>query len=621
MPNITGSPTQTAAEVPTLAHLPNLDTTPMTTGDMSCAKVGGVSAGGGPQLFVLDKTSTEPPDGDLFVAAQGGGTWIDLGVWTSKTATPTGAYAGTGPLALNDLVYVDADNHVARADASNILKLPAVGFVFSIDLAAAKPYGVRYLGEQEGFAGLVAGKTYYASDTTPGGITLVAPAAPGTFVQAVGVAKSAATFIVNPEVDIPGIVPVLGYPVSDAIFAVKSAGDPTKLFELLLAGQGVGTTTTIVTTAVVSRPFRLPNISGTGVVQQDVTGEVLLGSDVALHGSVANLQLSTAALDAAKVRTNQYGANTSAPAAVGFKSRGVVVGALAGLQAGDPLYEIVGSGVAPDGLSLPNAASETLQVPANFIPAAQAYLASEIVVRTTPLAGPVAQIAAKVTSEGETQTLRGVRAGGSATLPANLGTGTLWSSGAGSPEGVVVGSPGDVFSSTSGGVDATFWVKLSGVGTTTGWGPVSKASLQYVKLAVDYSNNGPVDTYTDIISGSIVTLQACNLLIRFDVTGQCADIGSGAVTRQASFRILVDGVDQLPHAGFTGGDVVITLGAEGYNSASGTVLVAVAASAVPHVIKLQGAHLADATPGAPVLNIDPVTNPNVAGASMTIQVA
>jgi hypothetical protein len=44
-----------------------------------------------------------------------------------------------------------------------------------------------------------------------------------------------------------------------------------------------------------------------------------------------------------------------------------------------------------------------------------------------------------------------------------------WSAGAGNPNGVVVGSPGDIYSNTNGGANTTLWVKESGVGTNTGW--------------------------------------------------------------------------------------------------------------------------------------------------------
>jgi hypothetical protein len=41
--------------------------------------------------------------------------------------------------------------------------------------------------------------------------------------------------------------------------------------------------------------------------------------------------------------------------------------------------------------------------------------------------------------------------------------------GNGSPEGVVVGSPGDAYFNGLGGAFQTFWVKESGIGTSDGW--------------------------------------------------------------------------------------------------------------------------------------------------------
>lgn len=43
------------------------------------------------------------------------------------------------------------------------------------------------------------------------------------------------------------------------------------------------------------------------------------------------------------------------------------------------------------------------------------------------------------------------------------------SSGVGSPEGVLVGSPGDLYMNTSGGANTSLYVKESGVATNTGW--------------------------------------------------------------------------------------------------------------------------------------------------------
>lgn len=50
-----------------------------------------------------------------------------------------------------------------------------------------------------------------------------------------------------------------------------------------------------------------------------------------------------------------------------------------------------------------------------------------------------------------------------------LGNGMNISSGAGSPNGVVAGDPGDLYTNTNGGVGSTLYVKESGAGTNTGW--------------------------------------------------------------------------------------------------------------------------------------------------------
>jgi hypothetical protein len=50
-----------------------------------------------------------------------------------------------------------------------------------------------------------------------------------------------------------------------------------------------------------------------------------------------------------------------------------------------------------------------------------------------------------------------------------LGIGIRMSAGAGSPNGVVVGNPGDLYVSMSGGAGTTFYVKESGTNTNTGW--------------------------------------------------------------------------------------------------------------------------------------------------------
>jgi hypothetical protein len=203
----------------------------------------------------------------------------------------------------------------------------------------------------------------------------------------------------------------------------------------------------------------------------DATGFFLIGATATDNGSAARVQNSSIIANAAQFRSNQYGNNNAAPGLSTFKSRGAAIGTLVGLQAGDPISRWTTVGVAPDNASIPLSSFVTVQVPANFVPAGQNWLPSELEVQLVPLAGPInsRRVVFKISSEGETQTLRGIRAGGPSTLPANLTTGTLWSSDAVNPNGTIVGSPGDLFSDTAGGAGAVLWIKESGVATNTGW--------------------------------------------------------------------------------------------------------------------------------------------------------
>lgn len=267
------------------------------------------------------------------------------------------------------------------------------------------------------------------------------------------------------------------YPVSDAIFAVNDNLDPTKLLNVQAAGQATGTTTTIRTSATVSRPFGLPDISGTAVVQEDVTAFVFMGQLAPLHGSNARVQLASAVpASGAQYRAGQYGANTGVPGISSFKSRGAAIGSLAPVAVGDVIFSATAVGVT-DNLSIPLGGLISIQIPPAGVPVGAGWVATEYELQVVPLAGPAngRRISFKVTSEGQTQSLRGVRAGSetavipAATAAATIATGALWSSGLGDPNGVLVGSPGDMYSRKDGGIGTTFYVKETGVASNTGW--------------------------------------------------------------------------------------------------------------------------------------------------------
>jgi hypothetical protein len=103
-------------------------------------------------------------------------------------------------------------------------------------------------------------------------------------------------------------------------------------------------------------------------------------------------------------------------------------------------------------------------------PPASGWVPSEYELQLVPLAGPInsRRVVFKVSSEGETQTLRGARAGAPATVPTNLTTGALWSSGIGDPNGAVTGNKGDLWSRQDGGAATCFYVKETN-GGNLGW--------------------------------------------------------------------------------------------------------------------------------------------------------
>jgi hypothetical protein len=200
-------------------------------------------------------------------------------------------------------------------------------------------------------------------------------------------------------------------------------------------------------------------------------GFVFIGQAARDNGSSARLQNAQTAANGAQYRSSQYGANTGAPGISTFKSRGATVGALAAVLPGDVLFRATCVGVS-NTLTIPLAGFITIQVPTNFVPAAQAWTPSEYELQLVPLAGPInsRRVVFKVSSEGETQSLNGVRVGGPATTPATIATvGAIIRSGNGDPNGVITGSVGDLWLRLDGGAGTTLYVKESGTATTAGW--------------------------------------------------------------------------------------------------------------------------------------------------------
>ena len=284
----------------------------------------------------------------------------------------------------------------------------------------------------------------------------------------------------------------------------------------------------------------------------DATGFFLIGATTSDNGSSARVQNSNIIANASQFRSNQYGNNAGVPGLSTFKSRGATIGTLTGLLAGDPIMRITSVGVAPDNASIPLSSFITVQVPANFVPVAQNWLPSELEVQLVPLAGPInsRRVVFKVTSEGETQTLRGIRAGGPSTLPANLTTGTLWSSDAVTPNGTIVGSPGDLFSDTTGGAGATLWVKETGVATNTGWvSVVSSSTLTQQTIAASGAfvpASVDVLVFVDTTGGAVnLTLPAPALGVatRYTFKDSKQNFNVNALTLVPPGAVLIEGVN------------------------------------------------------------------------------
>lgn len=106
---------------------------------------------------------------------------------------PTGVGAdaltviATEDLSAGDFVNIHTGG-VRKADASTPGK-EADGFVLDAVLSG-QPATVYFEGRNSALTGLTVGERYYLSAVTPGAVTAVAPAAPGTVVQYLGRAST-----------------------------------------------------------------------------------------------------------------------------------------------------------------------------------------------------------------------------------------------------------------------------------------------------------------------------------------------------------------------------------------------------------------------------------------------
>lgn len=97
---------------------------------------------------------------------------------------------------INTAVFISSNNTASPALAIQSDGYdPAVGIVIATPTTTSAT--VQYSGEVSLFTGLIAGETYFLSDTMEGVITNVAPTALGSIVQVIGYAKDATTLVVD----------------------------------------------------------------------------------------------------------------------------------------------------------------------------------------------------------------------------------------------------------------------------------------------------------------------------------------------------------------------------------------------------------------------------------------
>lgn len=150
----------------------------------------------------------------------------------------------------------------------------------------------------------------------------------------------------------------------DSAFAVQSATDATKQLTLDLSNIATGKTLTIqpLTTANNTLSIQpLVDSSGTIIVQNNATGQVFIGTNVALGGSNSGIQYSSLVSNRGQIRVNAYGNHAGVSGMTCNKSRGTAIGTNTSLVAGDPECRITVQGAAGTAGSDPINADMTFQ--------------------------------------------------------------------------------------------------------------------------------------------------------------------------------------------------------------------------------------------------------------------
>ncbi len=155
-----------------------------------------------PDLFSLENRA--PSASPAALAALAARVTADEARIAALEAAPGAAvksYSCPSGAAVRQLAYkTTVSGAVGIADAADPTKMDAIGFI-AIKLTSTSCY-LQSDGELAGFAGLTPGAKYYASATTPGGISTTAGDPDlGQVAQMVGTAKTAA--ILNVQIATP----------------------------------------------------------------------------------------------------------------------------------------------------------------------------------------------------------------------------------------------------------------------------------------------------------------------------------------------------------------------------------------------------------------------------------
>lgn len=205
----------------------------------------------------------------------------------------------------------------------------------------------------------------------------------------------------------------------DNVIRVVSQTDVSKYLNFSVQGED-STTTTLVTNQTANRTLNLPDVSGTAVVAQTGTNQVVIGAAKALHNSRAGMQYNSAVAQTAQLRFNQYGLNTGVPGMTTFKSRSAKVGNLSAVNAGDILLQNAAVGVASN-LTTPLCA--LMNINAVAVPAGKNYVASEFELKLVSVDGPAKpRTVFKVSSEGALQLLESTSTAGTSMAPSGVAT-------------------------------------------------------------------------------------------------------------------------------------------------------------------------------------------------------